>query len=238
MELEDPCMTYGQMSNLIRYRLCSCKVNIATVFADPVRIPVVTSSNTRHSEPLSVLTQDSMTVDDVEILLKETEHNGFPVVVSRESQYLVGFVLRRDLNLAIETLVEALRRADPSSKESYRMSIDQANEKLGPAVLRHFKNWSFPVSQSSSIPVHINRLDHKKESMKVRMELELKHNKEMKSPRFAWPADMRPFRCYQKERYQQEAGWAPEPVWAKRLEDNHLPLSGIEVRQSRSGRRG
>lgn len=55
----------------------------------------------RHSDPLSVLTQDSMTVQDVETLLKETEHNGFPVVVSRESQYLVGFVLRRDLNLAI-----------------------------------------------------------------------------------------------------------------------------------------
>lgn len=42
-----------------------------------------------------------MTVDDVENLLKETEHNGYPVVVSRENQYLVGFVLRRDLNLAI-----------------------------------------------------------------------------------------------------------------------------------------
>ncbi|KAI5729226.1 hypothetical protein M8J76_000392 [Diaphorina citri] len=55
----------------------------------------------KHSDPLSVLTQDSMTVQDVETLLKETEHNGFPVVVSRESQYLVGFVLRRDLNLAI-----------------------------------------------------------------------------------------------------------------------------------------
>jgi len=56
----------------------------------------------KRSEPLSILTQDSMTVEDVEILLKETEHKGFPVVVSRESQYLVGFVLRRDLNLAIE----------------------------------------------------------------------------------------------------------------------------------------
>ncbi|XP_059468590.1 H(+)/Cl(-) exchange transporter 4 isoform X2 [Neocloeon triangulifer] len=55
----------------------------------------------RRNEPLSVITQDSMTVDDVTALLKETEHNGFPVVVSRESQYLVGFVLRRDLNLAI-----------------------------------------------------------------------------------------------------------------------------------------
>lgn len=66
----------------------------------------------KRSEPLSVLTQDSMTVDDVEVLLKDTEHNGFPVVVSRESQYLVGFVLRRDLNLAIENAkrtVEGLR---------------------------------------------------------------------------------------------------------------------------------
>lgn len=42
-----------------------------------------------------------MTVDDIETVLKETEHNGYPVVVSRENQYLVGFVLRRDLNLAL-----------------------------------------------------------------------------------------------------------------------------------------
>lgn len=50
-----------------------------------------------------------MTVDDVEQLLKETEHNGYPVVVSRESQYLVGFVLRRDLNLAIGKLTDFSR---------------------------------------------------------------------------------------------------------------------------------
>ncbi|XP_074105086.1 chloride channel protein 3 isoform X2 [Cotesia typhae] len=55
----------------------------------------------KRNETLHVLTQDSMTVEDVENLLKETEHNGFPVIVSKESQYLVGFVLRRDLNLAI-----------------------------------------------------------------------------------------------------------------------------------------
>lgn len=51
-----------------------------------------------------MITQDSMTVDDIVNLLKETEHNGYPVVVSKESQYLVGFVLRRDLNLAIGKL--------------------------------------------------------------------------------------------------------------------------------------
>lgn len=57
--------------------------------------------NFRRNETLTVITQDSMTVDDIDTLLKETEHNGYPVVVSKESQYLVGFVLRRDLNLAI-----------------------------------------------------------------------------------------------------------------------------------------
>uniref|UniRef100_A0A2C9JMF3 Chloride channel protein n=1 Tax=Biomphalaria glabrata TaxID=6526 RepID=A0A2C9JMF3_BIOGL len=55
----------------------------------------------RNDPPLAVITQDSMTVEETESLLRNTEHNGFPVVVSRESQYLVGFVLRRDLNLAI-----------------------------------------------------------------------------------------------------------------------------------------
>jgi hypothetical protein len=28
----------------------------------------------------------------------------------------------------------------------------------------------------------------------------------------------------------QEAGWAPEPVWTQRLEENLLPLSEIEPR--------
>uniref|UniRef100_T1IZ96 Chloride channel protein n=1 Tax=Strigamia maritima TaxID=126957 RepID=T1IZ96_STRMM len=54
-----------------------------------------------RNDPLAVLTQDSMSVEDIENLLRETEHNGFPVVVSQESQYLVGYILRRDLTLAI-----------------------------------------------------------------------------------------------------------------------------------------
>ena len=43
-----------------------------------------------------------MSLGEVEQILAETDHNGFPVIVSTESQYLVGFVLRRDLNLAIK----------------------------------------------------------------------------------------------------------------------------------------
>ena len=56
----------------------------------------------QSNDPLHVMTQDSMTLNQVEEMLDQTDHNGFPIVVSMESQYLVGFVLRRDLNLAIQ----------------------------------------------------------------------------------------------------------------------------------------
>ncbi|XP_015781787.1 H(+)/Cl(-) exchange transporter 3 isoform X2 [Tetranychus urticae] len=55
----------------------------------------------RNDPPLVLLTQDSMTVDDLDSLLRNSHHNGYPVVVSRESQYLVGFVLRKDLQIAL-----------------------------------------------------------------------------------------------------------------------------------------
>lgn len=54
-----------------------------------------------NETPLSVITQDNMTLDEIEALLKDTDYSGYPVVVSRESQYLVGYVLRRDLRIAI-----------------------------------------------------------------------------------------------------------------------------------------
>lgn len=59
----------------------------------------------RNDPPLAVLTQDSTTVEDVETLIKDTDYNGFPVVVSRESERLIGFVQRRDLTLAISMLI-------------------------------------------------------------------------------------------------------------------------------------
>uniref|UniRef100_A0A673CET7 Chloride channel protein n=2 Tax=Sphaeramia orbicularis TaxID=375764 RepID=A0A673CET7_9TELE len=58
----------------------------------------------RRSDPaLAVLTQEGMTVGEVEVRIqKSTHYSGFPVVVSQESQRLVGFVLRRDLLISID----------------------------------------------------------------------------------------------------------------------------------------
>merc|ERR1711971_568576 len=67
----------------------------------------------QNNEPLAVLTQDSMTLGQVEEILDQTDHNGFPVVVSMESQYLVGFVLRRDLTLAISNARQRIEGLSP-----------------------------------------------------------------------------------------------------------------------------
>lgn len=92
--------------NFLNYNLLSYQFIfiLLTIFYPLVSILLFLSSHlflNRRNEGLSVITQDSMTVDDIEVLLKDTEHNGYPVVVSRENQYLVGFILRKDLNLAL-----------------------------------------------------------------------------------------------------------------------------------------
>uniref|UniRef100_A0A8C7W373 Chloride channel protein n=1 Tax=Oncorhynchus mykiss TaxID=8022 RepID=A0A8C7W373_ONCMY len=56
----------------------------------------------RSDPPLAVLTQDDLTVEELQGIINETSYNGFPVIVSKESQRLVGFALRRDITIAIE----------------------------------------------------------------------------------------------------------------------------------------
>ncbi|XP_065150428.1 H(+)/Cl(-) exchange transporter 3 isoform X1 [Paramisgurnus dabryanus] len=56
----------------------------------------------RSDPPLAVLTQDDMTLGELQAMIAETSYNGFPVIVSKESQRLVGFALRRDITIAIE----------------------------------------------------------------------------------------------------------------------------------------
>ncbi|KAL5112652.1 H Cl exchange transporter 3 [Taenia crassiceps] len=55
-----------------------------------------------QTSPLLVVTQNSMTVGDIEYLLSSSTFKGFPVVVSEVSQYLVGWITRRDLTRALE----------------------------------------------------------------------------------------------------------------------------------------
>ncbi|XP_078450713.1 H(+)/Cl(-) exchange transporter 4-like isoform X1 [Lampetra fluviatilis] len=65
--------------------------------------------------PLTLLTQEDMTVGEVRQLVRDSTCNGFPVVASRESHRLIGFALRRDLTLALENASERAEGLDDSS---------------------------------------------------------------------------------------------------------------------------
>ncbi len=97
----------------------------------------------QSNEPLAVLTQDSMSLGQVEEILDQTDHNGFPVVVSMESQYLVGFVLRRDLMLAI---ANAKQRVEDISLHTLvlftnHMPVIQEHDSSGSSGLTPLKLW-------------------------------------------------------------------------------------------------
>ncbi|CAI4232802.1 unnamed protein product [Auanema sp. JU1783] len=54
-------------------------------------------------DKLNVLTEDGLSIGDLEKLLQESSFSGFPVVTSMNSMYLVGYVTRRDLLIALHT---------------------------------------------------------------------------------------------------------------------------------------
>ncbi|XP_077869292.1 H(+)/Cl(-) exchange transporter 4-like [Saccoglossus kowalevskii] len=55
----------------------------------------------RADPPLSVITQEGMTVEELENLTTESSYNAYPMVVSKESQRLSGLVQRKDLTIAL-----------------------------------------------------------------------------------------------------------------------------------------
>nr|XP_002127837.1 H(+)/Cl(-) exchange transporter 4-like [Ciona intestinalis] len=56
----------------------------------------------RGDNPLTVVVQEGMSVEDLETLVRTTNFNGFPVITSHDTQQLVGYLYRRDLILALE----------------------------------------------------------------------------------------------------------------------------------------
>ena len=55
----------------------------------------------RGDAPLTVVTQEGMTVEELETLIRKTKYNGFPVVTNNSSQRLVGYLYKKDLAIAI-----------------------------------------------------------------------------------------------------------------------------------------
>lgn len=58
-------------------------------------------NNNNKNSSLIFITQNSMTINELDHLIKTTDYNGYPIVLSRDSHYLVGFVVRKDLEIAL-----------------------------------------------------------------------------------------------------------------------------------------
>ncbi|XP_071786875.1 H(+)/Cl(-) exchange transporter 5-like isoform X4 [Asterias amurensis] len=69
----------------------------------------------RNDPPLFTITMDSMTVEELENLTTETLFNTYPVIISKDSQRLVGVVYRREL-------IHALKQARKNKSEAVSQS--------------------------------------------------------------------------------------------------------------------
>lgn len=56
----------------------------------------------KKDPPLVTLNQDEMTVKEIETLMTETDLTGYPIIVSKESQLLTGYILKKDLKTVLE----------------------------------------------------------------------------------------------------------------------------------------
>ena len=80
-----------------------------------------------------------MALFQVEKILKDSTYTGYPVVVSHESQYLVGYVLRRDIQIAIATQKKNPRVTDRSMVYFNKMVQNNPASSDEPAPIRLYK---------------------------------------------------------------------------------------------------
>ena len=86
-------------------------------------------------------------------MLRETQHNGFPVVVSEESQYLVGLVSRKDLTIAIMTARKHQEGTVSDSPVYFTGHIPAINQ-LGPQPIKLKKILDMaPVTVTDATPM-------------------------------------------------------------------------------------
>uniref|UniRef100_T1IQB2 Chloride channel protein n=1 Tax=Strigamia maritima TaxID=126957 RepID=T1IQB2_STRMM len=113
---------FEELIELNKYPFLDIKEEVEklTVAAD-VRQP-------KDGETFTLLTQDGMTVGQLEKILMECTFNGFPIVVSEEGRHLFGFVLRRDLVLALDHAKRTKSDVDQTTLISFAdMSFQDEN---------------------------------------------------------------------------------------------------------------
>jgi len=120
--------------------------------ASSVMQPGLDSNN-----PLHVIYQDSMTVGELEQLLRDTTCNGFPVVVSGGDAFVVGYCTRRDLHLALNNARKNHQYVTTNSRVYFTTNVPEFDPTgTSPAPLRLRKIIDLaPMTLSDQTPMEI-----------------------------------------------------------------------------------
>ena len=105
---------------------------------------------------LQVLTLDGMTFEQVQNVVQSTTFNGFPLILDRETYRLCGYVLRRDLLLALKNAQEINPNVVSQSKVYFKSEIpyDETQNMGGPSALKLHRivEWSpFQITVQTSM---------------------------------------------------------------------------------------
>lgn len=90
-----------------------------------------------NAEGLKVVYNGHNTLGDLETLLRETTFSGFPVVVSPDNMLILGYVSRRDLELAMRNARKTHSYVTTDSKVYFTANIpDAVQSSAAPLRLR------------------------------------------------------------------------------------------------------
>lgn len=81
----------------------------------------------QEKHELVVIPRNGLTFGELKHLVSENKYNGYPVVASQEQTSIIGFVLRRDLQLVIEQRTPKNDSSNQNMLVSFSRSIDQPN---------------------------------------------------------------------------------------------------------------
>ena len=83
--------------------------------------------NKQEKNDLILLPRDGLTIEELITIVRTNTYNGYPVVVSRDEVSIVGFVLRRDLQLVIEQRRLSNVQSNMNTPVSFSRLIHQSN---------------------------------------------------------------------------------------------------------------
>jgi len=83
--------------------------------------------NKQEKNELIMLPRDDLTLEELITIIRTYKYNGYPVIVNREEILIIGFVLRRDLQLVIEQRTLINVQSNMNTRISFSRIIHQSN---------------------------------------------------------------------------------------------------------------